>query len=170
MWKRLSLAGVTLMVLTAGAFGHEQVEAGFINSEGESVGMAVLTETAAGVLIQTDLFNLPQGWHAFHVHSVGQCAPPSFTSAGGHFNPEHKEHGYKAPVGSHAGDLPNVYVGENGQLKIEALVDGVTLNDGPNRLLDSDGAAILLHEGRDDYATDPAGDAGSRMACGVIGR
>lgn len=142
---------------------NETAKASFINDQGQSVGEAVLTNTKQGVLIQTKLTSIPEGWHAFHVHSVGQCVPP-FKTAGGHYNPHNKEHGYENPKGSHVGDLPNVYVGKDGILNSEALLRDSFIKD----LLKKDGSSIVVHATKDDYKSDPAGDAGARIACGVI--
>jgi superoxide dismutase, Cu-Zn family len=107
---------------------------------------------------------LPAGDHAFHIHAVGKCVAPDFKSAGGHYNPEEDQHGIMNEAGPHAGDMPNIHVPESGQLHIEVLNQMVSL-DG---LFDEDGSAIVIHEGPDDYTSDPAGDAGSRISCGVI--
>ncbi len=138
--------------------------------EGDEVGRATLTEGAKGVVIAADLDGLPPGAHALHVHSVGSCEPP-FDSAGGHAKSEGKSHGIGSAGGMHEGDLPNVHVPESGGARVEAFAVGATLGagtDGRLRLLDEDGSALVLHAGADDYATDPAGAAGARIACGVI--
>jgi Cu-Zn family superoxide dismutase len=98
---------------------------------------------------------------------VGRCEPP-FTTAGGHFNPGGRKHGFSNPDGMHAGDLPNLRVGKDGTAEAELLTAQVTLSPGPTSLLDADGSAIVLHAGPDDYVSDPAGNAGDRIACGVI--
>ena len=134
------------------------------NDVGESVGEVTLRQTFQGALLHARLSNLPPGAHAFHVHTVGKCEPP-FTSAGGHFNPDGKEHGFDNAKGMHAGDMPNIHVPASGNLEIEIL--NALLALGPD-LFDSDGSAIVIHAGPDDYRTDPAGDAGPRIACGVI--
>ena len=104
---------------------------------------------------------------AFHVHAVGRCEPP-FDSAGRHFNPTQRQHGRDNSEGPHAGDMPNIEVTDRNTGKIEVVLRGVSLVSGPNRLLDTDGASLVVHEGADDYVTDPAGSAGARIACGVI--
>ncbi|MEX0923992.1 MAG: superoxide dismutase family protein [Rhodovibrionaceae bacterium] len=137
------------------------------SADGEEVGVAELTETPHGVLIEIRFDGLPQGTHAFHIHETGLCEPP-FKSAGGHFNPEGAKHGMLAPEGKHAGDLPNIHMPE-GSLRIEVLADGVTLAEGEaHSLFDDDGSAFVVHDGADDYSSDPAGAAGDRIACGLI--
>jgi Cu-Zn family superoxide dismutase len=138
------------------------------NADGKDVGTARLTQTPAGVLIQLSVKGLPPGEHAFHVHAVGKCEPP-FTTAGGHFNPTGKKHGMMAPEGQHAGDMPNLHIPANGELAAEVLNAAVTLEKGkPNSLFDADGSAMVIHAGKDDYKTDPTGEAGGRIACGVV--
>jgi len=140
------------------------------NAKGESVGSAQLTETPAGVLLHATLSGLPPGAHAFHIHEVGRCEAPDFTSAGGHFNPGGQHHGFANPQGAHAGDLPNIFVPEGGKTEVEVLARGVTLGSGPAGLLDANGSSLVIHASADDYKTDPAGNAGGRIACGVISR
>jgi superoxide dismutase, Cu-Zn family len=101
---------------------------------------------------------------------VGACDPPGFQSAGGHFNPLGWEHGFLNPRGPHAGDLPNIHVPAGGRLELEVLAPGLTLGPGPTTLFDADGSALVIHEGVDDYRTDPTGNAGDRIACAVIRR
>ena len=125
-----------------------------------------LTQTPQGVLINVSVKGLPPGEHAFHVHAVGRCEPP-FTTAGPHFNPDNRQHGFKNPRGWHLGDLPNLDTPASGRLTFEFLLTGVTLR-GKNALVDGDGASIIIHASRDDHVTDPAGDSGARAACGVI--
>jgi Cu-Zn family superoxide dismutase len=138
------------------------------NAEGKEVGSANLTQTRQGVLIILSLNGLPPGEHAFHVHTVGKCEPP-FTSAGGHFNPGNKKHGMMAPEGQHAGDMPNLHIPQSGDLTVEVVNTAITLEKGkPNSVFDADGSALIVHAGSDDYKTDPTGEAGGRIACGVI--
>ena len=138
------------------------------NTEGKEVGSVNLTQTTEGVLVNAALKGLPPGEHAFHVHAVGKCEPP-FTSAGGHFNPGGKKHGMMSPEGQHAGDMPNLHIPQSGDLTVEVLNTGIALEKGkPNSVFDSDGSAIVVHAGSDDYKTDPTGEAGGRIACGVI--
>lgn len=133
---------------------------------GARVGTATFTDTYAGLLVVGSITNLGLGAHGIHLHAVGKCDAP-FTSAGPHFNPLNKQHGFENPNGPHLGDMANVDTPAAGALRFEMLVPGVTLK-GTNALLDANGAAIVIHAARDDYKTDPAGDSGSRIACGVI--
>jgi Cu-Zn family superoxide dismutase len=138
------------------------------SADGKDVGSAELTQTPAGVLIKLAVKGLPPGEHAFHVHAVGKCEAP-FTSAGGHFNPRGKKHGIAAAEGHHAGDMPNLHVPASGELVTEVMNAAITLAKGrPNSLFGKDGTALIIHAGKDDYKTDPTGDAGGRIACGVV--
>lgn len=136
------------------------------DASGKSVGSVNLIDTYAGVLMTGSVNDLGLGKHGIHIHTVGKCEPP-FTSAGGHFNPMSHQHGFRNASGPHLGDLPNLDTPAAGALKFEVLVPGVTLK-GDNALLDSDGASIVIHASADDYTTDPAGNSGGRIACGVI--
>jgi Cu-Zn family superoxide dismutase len=138
------------------------------NHKGESVGSVELTQTPHGVLFRVDLSGIAPGTHAFHVHTMGRCEPP-FTSAGGHFNPEGRKHGLRAAEGPHAGDMPNLHVPDSGRLTVEILNTAVTLEKGlGTSLFQEGGTALVVHAGTDDYQTDPAGNAGDRIACGVV--
>ncbi|MFX3633266.1 MAG: superoxide dismutase family protein [Candidatus Pristimantibacillus sp.] len=140
-----------------------------INSTGASVGEAWLTEKEDGVHLHLKASKLPPGMHGIHFHTVGKCDTPSFESAGAHFNPENKEHGFNNPKGFHDGDLPNIQVGNDGTVDTELITKHLTLaKDAPNSLLKADGTALVIHEKADDYVTDPAGNSGSRIACGII--
>ena len=157
-----------LLALAAIPAIAQSAKATLKNAEGKDVGTAALSQTPAGVLLRLSLKGLPPGERAFHVHGVGKCEPP-FTSAGPHFNPGGKKHGLMAADGHHAGDLPNLHVPASGEIVVEALNDAVTLEKGkPNSLLGGQGTAVVIHAGKDDYKSDPAGDAGGRIACGVI--
>ncbi len=136
------------------------------DASGRRVGTVTLADSYAGVMIRGTVSDLGLGTHAIHIHAVGKCEAP-FTTAGGHFNPQSRQHGYLNPRGPHLGDLPNLTTPAAGSLTFEYLLPGVTLK-GTNALLDGDGAAVVIHASKDDYLTDPAGNAGARAACGVI--
>ncbi len=136
------------------------------DASGNLVGNAAFTDTHDGLLVTGNVSNVGLGAHGIHIHTVGKCEAP-FTSAGGHFNPGGKKHGFKAADGPHLGDLPNIHTPSAGSLAFEFMLPGVTLK-GNNALLDADGAAIVIHATQDDYMTDPAGNSGARIACGVI--
>ena len=138
------------------------------NASGQAVGRAHLASTPHGVHLTVTFEKATSGDHAFHIHSVGRCDPPSFESAGDHFNPSGAQHGFLNLRGTHAGDLPNVHVPATGKHALELFIKGLTLQGADNSLLDSDGAALVLHSATDDYKSDPAGNAGDRIACGVI--
>lgn len=133
---------------------------------GGRVGTALFSDSYAGVIVSATVTGLGLGGHAIHIHEVGKCEPP-FATAGGHFNPERKKHGFKNRDGHHLGDMPNIDMPAAGTLKFEFVLPGVTIA-GSNGMLGGDGASIVIHSAKDDLFTDPAGDAGGRQACGVI--
>ncbi|KGR90206.1 superoxide dismutase [Ureibacillus massiliensis 4400831 = CIP 108448 = CCUG 49529] len=145
-----------------------QAEAKMVNADGNELGVVNFTESNEGVMISLNLKDVPEGERGIHIHAVGKCEPPTFESAGDHFNPTEMKHGVENPEGPHAGDLPNV-TPENGVVASEYLAKNLTLQKGmANSLLDEDGSAIVLHENADDYKTDPSGESGGRIGCGVI--
>ncbi|MET0360719.1 MAG: superoxide dismutase family protein [Sphingobium sp.] len=136
--------------------------------DGAARGEATMSEVPGGLSVKVMAVGVSPGTHAVHIHTTGACAGPDFTSAGGHWNPAAHQHGRDNPAGMHMGDLPNMVVGANGVGEIEYLVPGGVLNGGAMPLFDADGAAIVIHAQADDYKTDPTGNAGGRIACGVL--
>jgi Cu-Zn family superoxide dismutase len=139
------------------------------NSAGKAVGTATLTDTDKGVKIDLDLTGLPPGDHAIHVHETAKCEGPDFKSAGGHFNPDKKHHGMESKDGPHAGDMPNFTADAKGNAKTSLVAPNVNLKSGDaHSVFAGGGTALVVHEKADDMKTDPAGNAGSRIACGII--
>ena len=165
----LTLAGLLVVGLSIASPAHAADKASAVlkDKDGKEVGKVELTDTLSGVLIRLTLDGVPPGDHAFHVHAIGKCEPPDFKSAGPHFNPDETKHGLMNAEGPHAGDMPNLHVPESGKLTVEVLNEMVTL-DAEQAILDQDGSAIVVHAAVDDYKTDPAGNAGDRIACGVV--
>ena len=165
------LTGVCLLL--AGCAGMTQpsgmtATAALHDENGQAVGTATLTEVSGGVRIVIDAHGLPPGVKGVHIHEVGRCDPPGFTSAGGHFNPDRHQHGLLNPQGPHAGDLPNITIAPDGTGRLETMDERITLGPGPNSIFDADGSAIVIHAAPDDFKTDPTGNSGARIACGVI--
>lgn len=145
------------------------VNVDIVNSKGQAVGKAVLTQQDNGVRIHIEASKLPPGVHGIHFHETGKCGTPDFKNAGAHFNPGKKQHGFHNPKGFHAGDLPNITVKDDGTVVADLVSNQVSLVKGqPNSLIKKGGSALVIHEQADDYKTDPAGNSGNRIACGVI--
>lgn len=164
-----------LAVLVAGCAAFRQPPATaevalavLIDANGRKVATASFTEIDGGVRIVVDARGLPPGEKGVHLHAVGRCDPPAFTSAGAHLNPLPRQHGLLNPLGPHAGDLPNITLGADGRGRLETFTDRVTLGAGPTSLFDGDATAMVIHADPDDFRTDPAGNSGPRIACGVL--
>jgi Cu-Zn family superoxide dismutase len=153
------------LALSSTSLGKTKVE--LKDAQGKDVGNILIWDQGPGVALQLDLHDLTPGEHALHFHQVSKCEGPDFKSAGGHFNPESKKHGFDNPDGHHAGDMKNFTVGADGKAKTKLENADATLKDGAHSLL-TNGAAVVVHAKADDYKTDPAGNAGDRIACGVI--
>jgi Cu-Zn family superoxide dismutase len=143
-------------------------EAHFVDSAGNPVGTALLTEESGGVRFHFSLNGLPAGTHGIHVHEKGDCTKPDFKSAGKHFNPEAMLHGAENPKGFHAGDLGNLEVGSDGTADVEVTAPQLTLKPSEHSLIRPGGTAIVIHAGRDDQKSDPSGNSGNPIACGVV--
>jgi Cu-Zn family superoxide dismutase len=145
----------------------ETAKASLKDAKGQTVGDVTFEQYPHGLLIKGTLSNLPAGTHAIHIHETGQCEGPEFKTAGGHFNPQKKAHGLMAQGGKHEGDLPNLTAGQDGKVQFE-FFGGQNLT--VRALMDTDGSAVVVHAKADDYKTDPAGEAGGRIACGVVSK
>lgn len=137
---------------------------------GAALGFATISASAGAMRLTVEGERLPQGAHGAHIHAVGRCDGPGFESAGPHWNPANRQHGRDNPAGQHAGDLPNLIAGTDGRGTVSIDLPGITLTGGPAALFDADGAAILIHAAPDDFRTDPSGNSGARIACGVFER
>jgi Cu-Zn family superoxide dismutase len=179
MAQRPTLALLTVLLLAPGLAARAaapgdgglpaSVVATLKDRQGRSVGTVTVTETPHGLLVRGTVEGLPPGAHAIHFHETGKCEPP-FASAGGHFNPAQKAHGVLSPGGPHAGDLPNLMVPASGKLDFEIFAPGLSLSTGSAAVLDADGTAVVVHAKADDHVSQPAGDSGDRIACGVLAR
>jgi Cu-Zn family superoxide dismutase len=148
----------------------QTAHADIMNAQGEKIGTAMITAATEGVKITVKVSGLPAGDHGIHIHTVGQCDGPAFTTAGGHFNPTNAHHGMNNPQTPHphAGDLPNLTVGADGKATATMVDKNVTLGDGPRSLFHDGGTSIVIHAKADDMMSDPSGNSGDRIACGVI--
>ena len=164
----LALASCATGGATSESGAGTRATAVLTDAGGVSKGSATVTRAAEGLRLILEANGLSQGAHGLHFHMIGRCDPPDFTSAGSHWNPTGKMHGRDNPAGLHMGDLPNLLVGTDGRGRLEVTIPDATITGGAMPLLDADGAALVVHAGPDDYKTDPSGNSGGRIACGVL--
>lgn len=144
--------------------GHFRAQADLKTADGADVGKAIAEEIDGAIRVMVEVHGMAKGVHGTHVHAVGKCDGPDFASAGGHWNPTQHQHGKENPVGPHAGDMPNLSVGEDGRDRTIFTLPAGTYEG----LMDEDGASLVVHANADDYKTDPSGNSGGRIACGVF--
>ncbi|CDQ21310.1 superoxide dismutase family protein [Halobacillus karajensis] len=159
-----------LLLVVSGCSGEERspLKTSIYNADNDKIGTATLTEQPDGVQVKLKVEGLEPGMHAVHVHEFPKCETPDFKSAGNHFNPLSKEHGLMNPKGAHVGDMPNVEADQSGMIDTELMLPEAKMKEGQKSLLRDKGTSIVIHSGQDDGMTQPAGDAGERVACGAI--
>ncbi len=157
---------VALIIFSIPSAAKTKVE--IKDMQGKAVGTAILSPQGTGVSLKLRLHDLPPGQHAIHFHQNPKCDAPDFKSAGPHFNPDSKKHGLENPEGHHAGDMQNFVIDVKGKANVTLEDTDVTLTDGPHSLFSNGGTAIVIHAKADDMKTDPSGNSGDRIACGVI--
>lgn len=161
------------LLLVAPTFAAAASPAAFAvlhDAAGREVGRATLAPAHGGVRVHVAVTGLRPGKHGIHIHAVGRCEGPEFKSAGGHFNPTQRHHGLRNPAGAHAGDMPNLVVRKDGKATATFTAKGASLGEGAGSLFGPEGTALVIHADPDDEVSDPAGNAGARVACGVIER
>lgn len=169
MNRTLALIAATVAAGTLSLSAQGMTHVALKDAAGKDVGMAMLSEAkGGGVSIDIDFKGLPPGEHALHFHQTAKCEAPGFTTAAGHFNPAMKKHGAQNPEGPHAGDMANFTVAANGTAKTTIVNKNVTLGAGANSLFTDGGTALMIHAAADDMKSDPAGNAGARIACGTV--
>jgi Cu-Zn family superoxide dismutase len=164
----LNWALIPALLWASAGFAQSAAHADIVDAQGKKIGTAAFRASNNGVRIDVNVSGLPPGTRGIHIHSVGKCEGPAFTTAGPHLNPTSKKHGKDSPEGPHAGDLLNLEVNADGLGKASLLDQNVTLGQGQSSLFHEGGTSLVIHADADDYKTDPAGNSGARIACGVI--
>lgn len=170
-----AMLAISILLVSCGGAADPDAQAGeniaraqLVGVDQASYGEAIIAEGDNGLILRINAEGMSPGTHGVHIHSIGKCEGPDFKSAGGHWNPSEKQHGFDNPEGAHMGDIVNLEVGSEGKGSLESIVEGATLKGGDSPLLDDDGAAFVVHAAADDFMTDPSGDSGGRIACGVF--
>jgi len=153
---------------SASRMAHPDAVATLADASGAAKGTASVWSTGHGLRILVHATGLQPGTYGLHIHAVGKCEGPAFASSGAHWNPTMKQHGRDNPAGAHEGDIPNITIGADGSGEVDAEIHGAMLSGRPEALLDADGASVMIHAAADDYRTDPSGNSGARMVCGVF--
>lgn len=177
--KRLMFLPMLLVILVLAACGNgeapiqepsQEIEVSMMNTEEEKIGTAMFSERDNGLTIALEAEGLEPGMHGIHIHNVGMCKGPDFETAGDHYNPTDAAHGFDHEDGPHAGDLDNIEVADDGTVSTELNAESVSILEEnlDNTLLTDEGTALIIHSAEDDYQTQPSGDAGTPVACGVI--
>src|ERR1700724_3133924 len=169
--KRLFVAAVSSTIILSSLSSAAKKMVEIKDAQGKSVGTIMLWENgkgAKGVGLEVKLHDLPAGTHAIHFHQNAKCDVPDFKSAGPHFNPDGKKHGFDNPDGHHAGDMPNFTLDAHGKAKVRLADKDVNLGSDAHSLFGNGGTAIIIHAKADDMKTDPSGNSGDRIACGVV--
>lgn len=176
-WTQMAAGIAAIAVAGCAAYGPPSIDstptlasagAELRDVAGRSIGTATLTQVGDAVRLSVQAMNLSSGAHGIHIHQIGSCLPPDFTSAGPHWNPTNRLHGKDNPAGMHHGDLPNILIGADGRGSMEYTIPAASVAEGERPVLDADGASLVVHAMADDYRTDPSGNSGGRIACGVF--
>lgn len=164
----IAMAGCGENGQSPGEVSGNVARAQLLGADQTEYGEVIAAQGDGQLIININAINMSPGPHGVHIHAIGKCDGPDFKSAGGHWNPTDKEHGFENEKGAHLGDLFNLDIGEDGKGSLQATIEGGSLEGGDAALLDDDGAAFVVHEGPDDLKTDPSGESGGRLACGVF--
>ena len=160
----LSITGCSTVQTAESGAVSQGASANLMRADGSAAGVATLSQRSDGLWLRIAADAPGRGTYGMHVHAIGKCEGPAFDTAGPHWNPAMKQHGRDNPMGAHSGDMPNVTANADGKLAIETRLNGATFS----QVIDADGASVVIHEKADDYKTDPSGNSGKRLICGVF--